>query len=238
MSHVLRQARSDGMAAVAKRSLKRAACHVYLAEAHVWYQLDLARTARAERSRTRSGSCAPATTSSAAPSRWASGIEEVRQRRAQGNDLWLAADDGGPLFRCWIYRRRAPVLAAPGGWLELPQDSVCLEDSATTARARGRGIAPGAWTAIADSLEAEGVARMITKVGVDNEASRRAVVKSGFREVGVMRLVKTGPRKRTSFDAPSPAAAPSSPRASSADPPGGPGRDYAPTPSCRYRGER
>ena len=106
-------------------------------------------------------------------------IEEVRARRAAGNDLWLAEDDGGPLFRCWIYRGRAPVLAAPGGWLELPADTVVLEDSATTPRARGRGIAPGAWTAIADSLRDEGLAHMITKVGVENEASRRAVARRG-----------------------------------------------------------
>ena len=127
-------------------------------------------------------------------------IDEIRARRAAGNDLWLAEDDGGPLFRCWIYRRRAPVLAAPGGWLELPADTVVLEDSATTPRARGRGIAPGAWTAIADSLRDEGLVHMITKVGVENEASRKAVAKAGFRDVGVMRMVKTGPRKRTTVD--------------------------------------
>jgi hypothetical protein len=202
MSHVLRIAHSDGVAAVAKRSFKRAACHVYVTEAHVWYQLDLAgerprRELPEEVRLLRAGDEALG-----GAVEMGQRIDEVRLRRAQGNDLWLAADDGGPLFRCWIYRRRAPVLAAPGGWLELPQGTVCLEDSATTARARGRGIAPGSWTAIADSLQAEGLAKMITKVGVDNEASRRAVVKSGFREIGVMRLVKTGPRKRTSFEAP------------------------------------
>ncbi len=85
------------------------------------------------------------------------------------------------------------MLAAPGGWLELPADTVVLEDSATTPRARGRGIAPGAWTAIADSLRDEGLVHMITKVGVENEASRKAVAKAGFRDVGVMRMVKTGP---------------------------------------------
>ena len=131
-------------------------------------------------------------------------LEEVRDRRAAGNDLWLAEDEGGPLFRCWIYRRRAPVLAAPGGWLEIPAETVVLEDSATTPRARGRGIAPGAWTAIADSLRDEGLTHMITKVGVENEASRRAVVKAGFREIGVMRLVKAGPRKRTTVAQPAP----------------------------------
>ena len=161
-----------------------ARAHVYLVEEHVWYQLDLAgerprrelpedvRLVRAGDDRL------------AGAVEMGQRIDEVRARRAAGNDLWLAEDDGGPLFRCWIYRRRAPVLAAPGGWLELPADTVVLEDSATTPRARGRGIAPGAWTAIADSLRDEGLAHMITKVGVENEASRKAVAKAGFRESG------------------------------------------------------
>ena len=97
-----------------------------------------------------------------------------------------------------------PVLAAPGGWLDLPAVTVVLEDSATTPRARGRGIAPGAWTAIADSLRDEGLAHMITKVGVENEASRKAVAKSGFREIGVMRMVKRGPRKQTTVSGATP----------------------------------
>ena len=45
---------------------------------------------------------------------------------------------------------------------------------------------------------------MITKVGVENEASRKAVAKAGFREIGVMRMVKAGPRKRTTVDRPAP----------------------------------
>ena len=40
---------------------------------------------------------------------------------------------------------------------------------------------------------------MITKVGVENAPSRKAVAKAGFREIGVMRLVKRGPRKHTTM---------------------------------------
>jgi hypothetical protein len=40
---------------------------------------------------------------------------------------------------------------------------------------------------------------MITKVGVENAPSRKAVTKAGFRELGVMRLVKRGPRKLTTM---------------------------------------
>ena len=41
------------------------------------------------------------------------------------------------------------MLAAPGGRLRLPADTVVLEDSVTSAAARGRGIAPRAWNALA-----------------------------------------------------------------------------------------
>jgi len=204
MGHVMRRVRSDGVGAAARHSLELARAHLYLVEEHVWYQLDVAgeRPRRELPDDVRLIRAGDEQLSGAVE--MGQMLEEVRDRRAAGNDLWLAEDEGGPLFRCWIYRRRAPVLAAPGGWLEIPAETVVLEDSATTSRARGRGIAPGAWTAIADSLRDEGLTYMITKVGVENEASRRAVVKAGFREIGIMRLVKAGPRKRTTVDQPAP----------------------------------
>lgn len=204
MGHVFRRVRSDGVGAAARHSLDIARAQLYLVEEHVWYQLDL----DGERPRRELPEEVRLLRASddqlAGAVEMGQRIEEVRSRRAAGNDLWLAEDDGGPLFRCWIYRERAPVLAAPGGWLDLPADTVVLEDSATTPRARGRGIAPGAWTAIADSLRDEGLAHMITKVGVENEASRKAVAKSGFREIGVMRMVKRGPRKHTTVSGATP----------------------------------
>jgi L-amino acid N-acyltransferase YncA len=204
MEHVLRRVRSDGVGATARHSLKLARSRVYLVEEHVWYELDVdgERPRRELPDEVRLFKAGEDQLAGAVE--MGQHIDEIRRRRAAGNDLWLAEDDGGPLFRCWIYRSRAPVLAAPGGWLEIPADTVVLEDSATTPRARGRGIAPGAWTAIADSLRAEGLAHMITKVGVHNEASRKAVVKSGFREIGVMRLVKRGPHRRTTVSGAAP----------------------------------
>ena len=127
------------------------------------------------------------------------GESSARKNLAAGNDLWLAYDADHTLFGCWIYRRLAPVLAAPGGWLELPDGVVCLEDSITTPPARGRGIAPASWSRIADSLQAEGVGSMVTKVEVANQPSRKAVLKAGFREIGMMELRRTGTRKRVEF---------------------------------------
>jgi GNAT superfamily N-acetyltransferase len=75
---------------------------------------------------------------------------------------------------------------------------VCLEDSVTAPLARGRGVAPAAWSAIADELAGEGVRRMITKVRVDNLPSRKAVEKVGFEGVALMHFKRIGPLRRTS----------------------------------------
>jgi L-amino acid N-acyltransferase YncA len=56
-----------------------------------------------------------------------------------------------------------------------------LKDVVTAERARGRGIAPAAMSAIADGLAGEGVASLIARVEDDNLASRRAHGKLGYR---------------------------------------------------------
>lgn len=68
------------------------------------------------------------------------------------------------------------------------------------ARSSGRGIAPGSWSAIAEALAAEGVTTIITKVGIENAPSRRAVTEAGFREIGLMRLTRLGGRKQASLE--------------------------------------
>jgi RimJ/RimL family protein N-acetyltransferase len=124
--------------------------------------------------------------------------EAARSRLEDGNDLWLVLDGDQPLFSCWIFRRRSPAVAAPQGELELARGMVCLEDSVTAPAARGRGVAPAAWSAIADDLADEGVRRMITKVEVDNVPSRKAVEKAGFEGVALMHFKRIGPLRRTS----------------------------------------
>jgi ribosomal protein S18 acetylase RimI-like enzyme len=113
---------------------------------------------------------------------------EARQRLAQGAELWLAREGPHAVFACWIFRNRTPVLAARGGWLELPDGVVCLEDSVTSPAYRGRGIAPAAWSRVANELQHEGSKTIITKVASDNVPSRRAVERAGFRPLATMTL--------------------------------------------------
>ncbi len=172
---------------------KRVAHLAVVRESHVWYELDLA----AERPSLklapelalRRGAEVDAVLLDELPTIPA---VEGRKRMRAGNDLWLVVEHERPLFSCWLFRSATPVLAARGGWLDLPSDTVCLEDSVTAAAARGRGVAPAAWSEIADAVRVQGVARIITKVATDNAPSRRAVVKSGFQPLTVMRFRRVG----------------------------------------------
>ncbi|MGI8728541.1 MAG: GNAT family N-acetyltransferase [Solirubrobacteraceae bacterium] len=114
------------------------------------------------------------------------------ERARDGGRPLLVLDRGQPLFACWIFTHRAPMIAARGRWLALPEQVACLEDSVAASAARGRGIGPLTWTALAQRLAGEGKSAMITKVATGNAPSRRAVVKAGFREVAVMRLRRCG----------------------------------------------
>lgn len=122
--------------------------------------------------------------------------EAVCEFHAVGGELWVVLDAGRAAFSCWIFPKAAPALAAPGGWLELPPGTVCLENSATSLHHRGRGIAPAAWSGIADALAAEGVVSMVTKVTVENIPSRKAVAKAGFAEIAIMRMARQGTRMK------------------------------------------
>lgn len=123
--------------------------------------------------------------------------EAVRRLEA-GHDLWLALDGADLAFCCWVLRGRAPNAMAPGGVLRLPDGVVNLEDSVTVAAYRGRGIAVTAWTVLAHELRAEGLESLVTRVAVDNVASRRAVSKAGFVEVAEAHFRRTGPRVQRS----------------------------------------
>jgi RimJ/RimL family protein N-acetyltransferase len=170
-----------GVAGTARRASKKLTRLAYLREEHLWYEL---RPADDRPRRTLEPPLALT----------------VRQESPDAQ-IWHVVEDEREAFSCWIYRRRTPVLAAAGGWLELPESTVCLEDSVTAPEYRGRGIAPTAWSAIADELSREGVERMVTKVEVVNTPSRKAVEKAGFREVALQRLTRVGGRKQLQIDA-------------------------------------
>lgn len=126
---------------------------------------------------------------------------------AAGGELWLLEGATGDLaFLCWIFRERAPALAAPGGWFRPPAGSAVLEDSFTAPAHRGRGLAPAVWRKICAALVDERIATLLTKVEVTNMASRRACEKAGFEEVGRMRYRRRGLRREVVIEGSDPRA--------------------------------
>jgi len=184
-----------------RRVVKRAWSYVALSEDHVWFTLD----SGAERPRPRLAPELTLTRPGSSDLRLLEQLRTVVPREAgaridAGNDLWLVLEGDRLLFSAWIFRGQTPAIAASGGQLWLPSDTVCLEDSEAAPAARGRGIAPAAWAAIADAVAAEGKRWIITKVTVENTSSRRAVEKAGFEEVALMHFRRRGPRSRTWLD--------------------------------------
>ena len=197
ISHALAKTRREGIRAALSRAWELGQRPVYNSEEHVWYQLDV-KAERPRREFVEGVRLVRAGADEAYRVEELGQVEtEARERLSASNDLWLALDnEDRTLFVCWTFRGETPVAAAPHGQLPLPAGTACLEDSVAAPLARGKGIAPASWTAIADILATEGFESMITKVTTDNAPSRKAVQKSGFREIGVMRLTRMGPRQR------------------------------------------
>lgn len=174
---------------------------VFLFEHHVWYALDVAaqrsRRELEERLTLRRGGESDLDLLARLPT---VSTDQARLRLARRNALWLVLDGEQLLFACWIFHGETPVVAAHGREMRLGDDTVCLEDSVTAAAARGRGVAPGAWTSIADGLARDGVRQLITKVEGQNIASRKAVEKVGFQPVALMHFLRIGPWEQTRVD--------------------------------------
>jgi RimJ/RimL family protein N-acetyltransferase len=191
----LRRHGARGVAARAMRILRR---RIRVHADYVWYELDL-RSARpgpalpdgfalrtaSDRELAEIGKLPEATSAPA-----------MRRLRAAGHEPWIVDRGGRVAFICWIYRERAPVAGVRGGWIDLPPAVVCLEGSLTLPAFRGRGIAPGAWSAVAEGLAGEGVHALVTKVEERNRASRTAVTKAGFRPIATMTLDRRWGRSR------------------------------------------
>ena len=107
-------------------------------------------------------------------------VEKAPEWLAEGNDLWLAVEEGRTAFGCWTYRQRMPMGEAAGGWLRLPPGVAFLEHSLASPDFRGRGVAPASWSLIARQMAAEGERILVTKVGEENEITQRSLTKVGF----------------------------------------------------------
>jgi RimJ/RimL family protein N-acetyltransferase len=190
--------RRHGARGAVARALRRLVRRLRVHERHFWYELDL-HSSRPRRELPEGFALNPAEESdlvqiAALPE--ATTIPVMRRWRAQGHELWTVGSGGRVAFVCWIFRGRAPVAAAKGHWIDLPGTIACVEDSITAPAFRGRGIAPGAWCALADRLESEGVQALVTKVEDWNQPSLAAVAKAGFHATAEMTLDREWGRSR------------------------------------------
>jgi hypothetical protein len=108
---------------------------------------------------------------------------DVITRLKSGAELWVVTDSGRVAFACWVFHRKVRFRNAVA---TLPPATVLLEDSVLSPDFRGRSIPPGAWSGVADSLEARGFAVMMTKVDIANTEALWAFKRTGFREVADM----------------------------------------------------
>jgi RimJ/RimL family protein N-acetyltransferase len=163
----------------------------WVSESHVWYELRLEghRAELPADTRLCRGDARHIPALSALPSHVTPA--EAQRRLDDGADLWMAWQGDEPVFACWVFADDAPVAAAPGGTLDLPAETMVVEDVATAYRHHGRGIAPVALAALAAELGRSG--SVIAKVEQDNRASRRAFRKAGFRPVAWMHRRERGP---------------------------------------------
>jgi RimJ/RimL family protein N-acetyltransferase len=127
--------------------------------------------------------------------------DQAREQIEADNDLWLAVQDGRAVFACWIFHSEVPLLAALGGKLSLAPGISCLEGSIASPHYRGRGVATGVWSQVADKLQQDSIGSLVTKIEVENIPTRRAVAKVGFREIAIMHFRRVGFRERTTVQA-------------------------------------
>lgn len=198
LARVLGRVRRQGLKSTASSVLELARIKFYLDETHVIYELTLDGE-RPKKNLPPEFELVKGGENDLPLLNQLSDISEhqARQLLGPGNDLWLVLEGRQTAFACWIYRDAMLISAAQNGRLELTPEIVCLEDSVASPLYRGRGIAPAAWSQIADRLEQSGARYMVTKIEEDNVASRRAVEKSGFRHFATVRFRRVGPVKRT-----------------------------------------
>ncbi len=197
LTRLANRLRQDGPRDTARAVALRVRKCAYLREEHLWYQCDLD-DSRPRRELPEEVRLMRADVSQMdALAQVGQDPEDVIRCLDGGNDVWLAVDDDGPLFSCFTFRHETPVAAASHGKLPLPPGTACLEDSVTSPAARGRGIAPAAWTLIGDELAEAGFTTLLAKIETHNAPSLRVAEKAGFSPVAVMEHERTGVRRKT-----------------------------------------
>src|SRR5260221_5565520 len=197
INRVGRMVRRHGFRGSVRLVASRLGRLAYLQEAHVWYRLHL----RSERQAVavpvglnliRAGE-AHLSLLDQLPG---ISLRIARRRLAEGADLWIAREADRPVFACWIFRQRTPVLAAPGGWLDLPSGTVGVDDWVMSPTHGDREALSAAWSALAAELATEPIDAIVMKVAEANLQCRGAIRRVGFRAVASMRLERIGGRIR------------------------------------------
>lgn len=198
LSRVLGHVRRHGLKETVSKAASLAWMRTYLSETHVIYELSL-ENSRPRKSLPPEFKLVKGSVNDLPLLNQLSDESErrVRQLIEAGNDLWLVLEGRQPAFACWIFHDALLISAAKNSRLALPPEIVCLENSVASPLYRGRGIAPAAWSQIADHIEQIHVKYIITKIEEDNVASQRAVEKCGFRKIAVVDFRRIGPTKRT-----------------------------------------
>lgn len=191
---IARRGARGTLALVGRRSGAAIRRSVHHDESHVWYAIDAERLP--ERELPVGFVLAPIPPDSSDLRSWDIAPTTMNERTAIGGRAWGVTQDGVPAFRCWTFPDRVPTYAARRHLLEVPSDAICLEDSFTYPAFRGQGLAGTAWSTIGRKLRSTGYRVMITKIEVDNVASRRAVEKIGFHLVAQMHYRRRGPITR------------------------------------------
>jgi L-amino acid N-acyltransferase YncA len=187
--------RREGVVGVARSVAQRIQQRIWVTETHIWYEVTPDGASQnwylSADTRLISGGESHLSALAALPTPVSE--REAMRRLADGVELWLVMRDDEALFACWTFRDHAPVLAAPGGTLELPAGVVVVEDVVTADQHRGGGIAPAALATIARRMNRSVTQRLLAKVERSNGASRRAFRKAGFRPVARMHRAERGP---------------------------------------------
>jgi hypothetical protein len=191
---VQRVVRRNGVGGTARLALSRAKPQKRTAIEYIWYMLDTERTDRPHPPlepglELREGGLDDVPLLMGMDTSLAvSPMSEplVRLRLEDGSTPWVVLDGDELVFTCWIL---AGVIPVAGARLHLPEGVAGLEDSIAAKAARGRGIAPATWALLGDRLLAAGQRWILTKIDVDNRASRVAIERAGFEEAALMRIV-------------------------------------------------